>query len=475
MSRIGFTLSGIERQLLTSLSHSNANIALSTLRMATGHKINSAGDNPSAFVQLSGLQSQLSNVSAALANVTAAGGMITQVQSAISGIQTQLGIVRAELAKDVNHTLTPDQRATSQNTIDAAIAQVNVLAGTQINGKTPLSGAANFTLSGLDNSQVAGVQVQSLAQQGQTISGSVTSTAAQAQLTYFGDHFTNTATFTLAGNRGSTVITAATTDTLQDVADKVNNTSYLTGVTAGVNAGQDQLIFTSVDYGSQAKTQITVSSGTFDTSGNTAGTNASAVLNGQTITAASSQVSGNQFSINDNGLSFEIAFKPGFTGAFNPIAVSGSALTFALSPDLNRRSTLAIPGMYAAELGGASGTLDQLASGGSLSGLNTNTAQAICVVDEALGDVTRAAGGVNGFYSSAVNSASILMTGLQTNLQKSIDSIDKTNDAEETALIAHNQALADNAVSGLIILNQQRQSIVDMIQSIAGLTNTYSY
>jgi flagellin len=387
-------------------------------------------------------------------------------------VQTQLGVVRTELAKDVNHTLTPDQRAASQNTIDAAIAQINNLARTQIYGKAPLSGAANFDFAGLDSSQVAGVQVQNLVAQGQTISGTVTGTATQAQLTYTGDasnQVTASAVFTLSGYRGSTVVTATAGDTLASVAATVNNNRYLTGVTASVDAGSHTLMFTSVDYGSQATAQIAVSSGTFATTGNTAGANGSAVINGRTISSTSPGVSGNSFSVNDNGLSFSIEFKPGFTGAFNTISISGSALTFALSPDLNQRSTIAIPGMYAIELGGASGTLDQLTTGGSLSGLGGNTAQAIRVVDEASGDVTRVSGNVNGFVNSAVNSASVVMTALQTNLQKSIDGIDKTDDVEENILIAHYQALADNSVSGLMILNQQRQSIVEMLRSIAGL------
>lgn len=478
MSRIGYTLSGVERQLLTSLSRSNAQIAMSTFRMATGHKINSAGDNPSAFVQLSGLQSQLSGVSAALGNVTAAGSMIAQIQSALSGFQSQLGTIRTELLKDVNHTLTPEQRAASQKTIDAAIAQINKFAGTQIYGKTPLSGGGNFNFSGLDTSQVADLEVSSLGYQGQTISGTVTATATHAQLTYTGDasnQVTDDAVFTLAGSRGSVVLSVTAGDTLQSVADTVNNNSYLTGVTASVNAGSHTLNLTSVDYGSQATTQITVSSGTFNTTGDTAGTNASAVINGQTITADSTHVSGNRFSLSDNGLTFDIEFQPGFTGTFNSITVSGDALTYALSPDVSQRSTLAIPAMYATELGGASGTLDQLATGGALSGLGGNTAQAIRVVDEALGDVTRVSGGVGGFYNSAIGSASALMTAMQTNLQKSIDAIDKTDDVAEQANIAHYQALADNAVAGLAILNHQQQSIVDMIRSIAGLPNYGSW
>ena len=96
-------------------------------------------------------------------------------------------------------------------------------------------------------------------------------------------------------------------------------------------------------------------------------------------------------------------------------------------------------------------------------------------MDEASGDVTRVSGGVNGFYNSAVNSASVVMTALQTNLLKSIDRIDKTDDAVESVNIAHYQALADNAVSGLAILNHQQQTIIAMVRSIAGLTSYGPY
>jgi flagellin len=475
MSRIGYTLAGLEYQLLTSLSNANANVALSAYRMATGHKINRAGDNPSAFFQLSGLQSEYNGVASALTNISAASGMITQTQSALAGIQTQLGIIRDTLKTDASHSLTPDQRAAAQNTIDAAIKQIDSLAGTQIYGKATLGGEGDYTYSNRDGNQVADIQVYQLPWQGRTINGSVTSTATHAELAYTGtalDQVVSTATFTLSGTQGSQAITATAGDTLQSVADKVNNSSYLTGVTASVDTTSHELKFTSVAYGSQAKTQITVTDGVFATLGDTAGTNASAVINGQTISSDSTQVNGNRFSLNDVGMTFSIEFQPGFTGAFNQITVTGDALTFALSPETALKSSVSIPDMNSAALGGGSGTLDQLATGGSLSGLNTNTAQAIRVVDEALGKLTRVTGNVNGFNNSAIASSSGLMTAMQTNLLESIDAIDKTNDAEETTIQMYYEGLADNSLSGLAILNQQRQQVVYLLQQIAGLPNT---
>ena len=262
MARIGSALSGIERQLLNSLDLANAQVTLSAYRMATGHKINAPKDDPSAFATLSGLQSQLSNVTATISNVTAAGSMVTQAQSALSGIQTQLGAIRTELLKDVNHSLSSDQRTQSQAKIDAAIDQINVLAGTSVNGATMLNGGANYGYSGRNSDQVADVLVLGSSPPGMTISGSVTATATQAQLTYTGNSSDQVAvsqntTFTLTGTRGSQVITVENGEALSDLAAAINNNSYNTGVTATVN-GNHTMTVASVDYGSSAKVSAAV-------------------------------------------------------------------------------------------------------------------------------------------------------------------------------------------------------------------------
>ena len=71
MARIGPTLSGVERMLLNRLAESEAAVTLNNLRLATEKRIQSPGDDPSAFVALSRLQSQVNLVTAATANVTA--------------------------------------------------------------------------------------------------------------------------------------------------------------------------------------------------------------------------------------------------------------------------------------------------------------------------------------------------------------------------------------------------------------------
>ena len=128
--------------------------------------------------------------------------------------------------------------------------------------------------------------------------------------------------------------------------------------------------------------------------------------------------------------------------------------------------------MSSANFNGPSGSLSDLYSGGSLSGLGDNTAQAIRVVDESLGKLSRVQGTVDGFYNAAVTSSSASLSDMQTKLGEYIDSINKVDDVEETQQRDYYQTLANNALSGLTIVNQQRQSIVNMLQDIAGLKQT---
>lgn len=473
MSRIGASLSGIERSLLDRLAEANAAATLSSLRMATGTKINHPRDDPSAFVVLSGLQSQLSTVTAAMSNATAAGSMITQVQSTLDGIRTQLGAVRTELLKDEDGTLTPEQRAEAQANIDAAIAQIDTLAGTPFGGRSLLDGSADFNVSGRHSDQVADLAVSSTGRSTVTISGSVTQAATRAELLYTGKPGAKVefdATFTLTGDLGSAEISATADEALGDLAARINQKSHKTGVTASVSG--DELTFTSVHYGTGAEMAVVVASGTFDVTGGhgdgtASGTDAAATIGGLSYTG-----DGNRFTVSQNRVRYTIEFAGGFTGPFDPMTVAGGALSFALSTDPSSRSTLAIPSLLAARLGGASGSLDQLAEGGSLAGLDANTSQAIRVVDEALADLTRVEGAVDGLYNASISSASNLLADLQQDLADAIDQVNLVDDQEETARVAYYQDLAANSAAGLAILRQQRTSIVNVIQKIAGLRQT---
>jgi flagellin-like hook-associated protein FlgL len=463
MSRIAANLSGIERTLIDRMNAANAAVATSTLRLATMQKINSASDAPSAFVSLSRFQSQLTNVTAAMTNASAASSMLSQAESTVSQIQDQLDIIRDAL-------LTPTD--SSQETIDTALARINELANTEINGRRVLDGSASFRTAGVDPNQVARLTVSATQGGTRQIEGEVLTAGTQATLRYTGSGglATADATIIITGNLGSAQITVTNGETLTNLADAINAVSYETGVTAAVDG--DNLDLTSVSYGDDALVSVAVPNGTFtvtggDGNGTDYGTSGTAVINGEIYTASAAD--GNRYTVSDNGLRFQITFKPGFTGEAHTIQVSGSALSFALSPNVSQPSAISIPSMLTANLGGDAGNLSQIGSGGDYADLGDNRSQALLIVDEAIAQVATIQGNIAGFSLASVSSASTLLTDLQEDIQTSIDSIDLVNVAEETVQIQYYTALADNAISGLAIINQQRSAIVSLIKQIAGL------
>ena len=481
MARIAATLSGVERMLLNRLAEANAALTLNNLHLATKKRILSSADDPSAMLAISQFQSQLKLVTSAMANATSANSMISSARTTISQIRSQLTTIRTVLLTDEDRSLTPSQRAAAQASIDSAVLGISQLAGVQIGGRRLLDGSADFQVSGRNPGEVADVRVYSTSLEGiaaptQTISGSVITAATQAELTYTGSggKTVAAATFTLTGELGSASISVTEGQDLDGsggVAEAINDVSHKTGVTASVSG--NVLTLRSVNYGTRASIAVVVTSGSFPVEGGhgdgTAnGTNAVAQLNGR-FYSSSSTVSGNRFTVNEGGFHYEIEFAGGFVGDFNPITVSGEALAFALSTDIRRGCRLAIAGLQPNRLGGISGTLDQIATGGLYSGLDGNTSRAIRIVDEAIGQIDKIKGAVDGFATAAISTWSNLLQDMETELDDSITATDGFNEAEEKTLQSKNEELIANGLAALAVLSDQRAAMARVIQHIAGL------
>ncbi len=470
MSRISATLSGIERTLLARLADANTAVAQSAERAAAGVRILRPRDDPSGYFALATQQARLNAVNVAASNTAVAAALGSGAQNTVDLIRVQLNTIRTKAVEDEDGSLTADQRLANQTAIDDAVAEIRRLTGTPVEGRKLFDGSSDYRASGRNNNQVKAVEVFSLGAT-KTLQGHVINDAVRAALTYngsSGDIGSGDATFTLSGNRGSVSIDVTNGQSLASVATAVNAQSHNTGVTASV-AGS-ALNFVSVDYGSNAEVRIAATAGTFaptggDGNGNAVGSDAEVSLNGQLITA-----NGNRATFIDDRTHVVLELTPGFTGELDDISLSdGGKLTFALSPDVGRTVSFALPSVAPEQLGGASGNLADLVTGGAAAGLNANASQAIRIVDEALGDLDRISGRVDGFADAAVASSGSLLAAWQSDLEGSIDQINGVNAAEEQQLQAHHLALADNALSGLAILQQQRASMIQILRQAAGL------
>tara|TARA_R110002049_G_scaffold285698_4_gene466996 strand:+ start:125788 stop:128565 length:2778 start_codon:yes stop_codon:yes gene_type:complete len=162
-----------------------------------------------------------------------------------------------------------------------------------------------------------------------TINGTVSTVAAKGVLTHNAPLLRAAAEFTLTGELGSATINVSAFESVNSIRDSINDASAATGVSASTN-GQE-LTLTSSNVGSAGIVQVDVQSGTFDTSGgdgngNAAGTDATATINGTTITAV-----GNRFSYSDSLGTYTFDVIQGFTGAIDEITVDTSDGEFAIT------------------------------------------------------------------------------------------------------------------------------------------------
>jgi flagellin-like hook-associated protein FlgL len=469
MSRIGATIAGFQQFLLTQLARTQQAAALSALRQSTGKAINFPSDNPSAFLQVQQLSHQLSLVTRVKANVDAAATIGAEAQIAVDEIRTHLETIREQLTLDEGGELTAAERAASQATIDSAIESIRDLSRTSIQGTRYLDGSVDYNFSGKNPSQIRRIDVFASSDE-TTIAGSVSTAATRATVTYAGGGGavinSGDATLTLTGQRGATTVTITNNEALADVRDRINADSHLTGITAAV-AGND-LVFTSVDYGTAATIDVDVVTGTFTTTGTTSGTDIVANINGQSI--SSGDADGNRVWYRDQGVNVQIDFEAGFTGTFSTVTVTDDQVArFALSMTSSDQTSFALPGLFPELMGGVSGTLAELASGGTAAGLGDNASQALRIVGEALDQLSITEGRIQAFADVTVASAGRLLDGFATELDEAIESIQEVDDDAETARLQRYEALALNTTSAMSILQQYQANMVKLLQSLAGL------
>jgi hypothetical protein len=183
------------------------------------------------------------------------------------------------------------------------------------------------SLSGVNDSQVDNFQVVSFPDEMQvSLSGNVTQAAARATLTYLGDPggvVVDSATFTLTGDLGSAAISIVENESLDDVADRVNQQSGTTGVTASVSG--DNLILTSNSVGSAA--DVSVELNEIAQYLNVSGVNASQITNFQVVSAEPDSINTISGSVTQAASAAQLTY----TGALGLITANA---TFTLTGSL---------------------------------------------------------------------------------------------------------------------------------------------
>src|SRR5690606_32681190 len=270
--------------------------------------------------------------------------------------------------------------------------------------------------------------------------------------------------FELAGKDGTEVFNVKAGASITDLVNQINSVSDATGVTAAANG--TTLEISSSGYGSNSFVEINVlqeaTGGTFgaaiDAGTRATGTDVVAKVNGIDAFA-----DGNNLSVNTATLDATIDVQAGFIGDIGFTITGGGAL-FQLGPDVvsNQQARLGITSVNTSSLGGVSGKLYQLQSGGTAD-LRTDLTTAANIVEEAITQVTSLRGRLAAFQRTTLDTNKNAMKDTLAKLTKAASSIRGADFAEETANLTRAQILVQSGTRVLSISNPNPQNVLALL------------
>ena len=187
-------------QALNSLNSVNSRIAVHQLRLATGKRINSAGDDPAGFQLSKSLESRRRGLSTALDNVSNAQNVLNIAEGGYQNIMDILQTIKEKATQAADGTLSNTQRSAINDQVSALISEIDdIVDETTFNGSKLIDGSyssttfqtgetandtLSVTLSGADSADLGinsiSLSTQASAQAAITTVSSAINTLAQA-------------------------------------------------------------------------------------------------------------------------------------------------------------------------------------------------------------------------------------------------------------------------------------------------------
>jgi flagellin len=249
--------------------------------------------------------------------------------------------------------------------------------------------------------------------------------------------------------------------------------SNQTGTSNGIGmTGQadsnERLILQATEAGSDNFVNVYVAQGSFDTydyynnkTSYTTGSDVVATVNGNLASAK-----GNNISINtpDLALSMNVANVVGYTG----FSIDGGGALFQLGPDVvsTQQMRLGIGSMMTTRLGGASGQIYQLKSGGNADLRTSDASRKLAdkIINEAISSVATTRGRLGAIQKASLEPNISALQDSLTALTESEAQISNADFAEESSNLTRLQLLIQAGAQTLGIANQLPQYAASLVQ-----------
>lgn len=241
-----------------------------------------------------------------------------------------------------------------------------------------------------------------------------------------------------------------------------------------VDAGSGALVLTSNNFGSRQFVEVDVLSGSFATTLNdsttAAGRDTGADI-GVTINGQVAETDGLKASIRTGSLDASITFETSANTAANTVdfTITGGGATFQIGEEVSTSGQIGIgiESVNTARLGGLSGKLYELGSGGGKSLLDIGAGQSgadlVSIVEEALDRVSTLRGRLGAIQKNVIETNVATLGVALENISEARSQIVDTDFAVETANLTKSQILSQAGISVLSIANQQPQQVLSLL------------
>ncbi len=237
---------------------------------------------------------------------------------------------------------------------------------------------------------------------------------------------------------------------------------------AGTSATDAKLTFSTQAYGSSQFVSVKALQGSFavtNAAGTTVtrseGTDVDLRINGVQMIGE-----GLMATLNTSSLDMSFSLDATVTaGSKINFSITSGGAQFQLGPDVvsNQQARLGIQSVSTATLGGATGRLFQLRSGGTAS-LETDSALAAKIVDETITQVTTLRGRLGAFQKTTLETNINSLSDTLENLTEAESSIRDADFAEESANLTRAQILVQSGTSVLSMANQNPQNVLSLLR-----------
>jgi len=456
------------------LDTQNERLNTSLKRLGTGLRINVGKDDPAGLIAAEALRADKTAISAAIHNVSRANNVVSSAEGGLEEIARLLTDLENLIDRSANEAaLNDDERDANQLEIDAILESINRIANsTEFQGRKLLNGDLDYTTSGVSSTHFDDVQINSakLANGAyRTVVVEVTASAQVASLTYAASATgAGTTTIQIQGNYGTETLTFTSGTAIATVAEAVNQSKELTGVSAAVISATG-LQFSSTEYGSSKFVSVQALEGTFDVIGGDAGStkdygqDATVQVNG--VTAITDGLSA-RLQTSTLSVELELTSTFGTTPGTSTFYVTGGGADFMIAPtvSLSGMASLGIKAVSTSTLGkGSVGFLSSLGSGQTNSIASGNFAAAQRIVRIAQTQVSELRGRLGAFQKDTLEATANSLNVTLENISAALANIRETDFAQETSELTRSQILVQSAMSVLRIANVQPQQALVLL------------